>query len=283
MKVYKMKERWGPYQQAAIDWMYANDFESPQEGIKYLRQQEQIDDQDPSVYFRFGMNYLALKQYNLAIPAWEKAVKIYHSWGADDIYPNYLLGLSYHKAGQYKKEGKFYKKINKFIPENPWILTGQALLAFAEKDTVRANRYIEKYISFKKEKSYPEASIEEGLGDIYFQAGDLKEGRDHYMKAISLSPEVPYGYFNLANFLIDSNYSLDEVPGLLDKAMELAANKVDYYNYMATKGWALFKQGKNQEALEILQKAWDKAPYKLYSIRSRLEEVKKVAKEQGII
>ncbi len=61
--------------------------------------------------------------------------------------------------------------------------------------------------------------------------------------------------------------------------MELAANKVDYYEYLNTKGWALFKQGKNQEALEIIQKAWDEAPFKLYSIRSHLEEVKKAEKK----
>ena len=43
--------------------------------------------------------------------------------------------------------------------------------------------------------------------------------------------------FSLA-FLIENNRNLDEIPGLMDKAMELASNKVDYYEYLNTKGWS---------------------------------------------
>jgi hypothetical protein len=31
----------------------------------------------------------------------------------------------------------------------------------------------------------------------------------------------------------------------------------DNYHYLDTKGWGLYKQGKYNEALEILQKSWD--------------------------
>jgi len=40
----------------------------------------------------------------------------------------------------------------------------------------------------------------------------------------------------------------------IDKALEL---KNDNYKYLHTKGLGLYKQGKYQEALEILQKSWD--------------------------
>ena len=56
--------------------------------------------------------------------------------------------------------------------------------------------------------------------------------------------------------------------------MGLAKNKIEYYDYLNIKGWGLYKQGKAKEALEILQKCWDEAPFKLYSIRSHYEEVK---------
>ena len=79
----------------------------------------------------------------------------------------------------------------------------------------------------------------------------------------------------LANFFIENNRKLDEVAELMDKAMKMAKNKVDYYNYLNTKGWALYKQGKTKESLDILQKCWDETPYKLYSIKSHYEEVKK--------
>ena len=47
------------------------------------------------------------------------------------------------------------------------IITLKALLAFAEKDTIEANRYIENYIAVKKAASDSEANIANGLGDIY--------------------------------------------------------------------------------------------------------------------
>jgi hypothetical protein len=66
----------------------------------------------------------------------------------------------------------------------------------------------------------------------------------------------------------------------MDKAMLLASNKLFYYDYLETKGWSLYKLGKNREALEILQKAWDEAPFRLYSIRSHLEEVNEAVEKQ---
>jgi hypothetical protein len=44
-----------------------------------------------------------------------------------------------------------------------------------------------------------------------------------------------------------------------------------------TKGWAYYTMGKNKEALDILQKVWNEAPYKIYTIRSHYEEVKKAS------
>ena len=40
----------------------------------------------------------------------------------------------------------------------------------------------------------------------------------------------------------------------LDKALEL---RPDNYLFLHTKGWGLYKQGKYEEALEMLQKSWD--------------------------
>ena len=58
----------------------------------------------------------------------------------------------------------------------------------------------------------------------------------------------------LAYFLIDKDRNINEGLELVDKALELSP---DNYNYLHTKGWGLYKQGKYQEALEILQKSWD--------------------------
>jgi tetratricopeptide (TPR) repeat protein len=282
LKCHKKKDQWPPIHQLLINWVYALFFESLDEQLKYSKQRQQIDDQGPSTHNMLGQTYFKMKQYDKVIPEIEKSLEITGRWDKEWLKDNqgfFMLGRAYEETGQFKKEKRLLKKAKKYIPET-WVNTLEALLAFAEKDTVEANRYIEKFIAVKKAASHSEAFIATGLGDIYYQAGIIDKAEEYYSKAVSLESENLAFINVLASFLIDNNRNLDTVQGLMDKAMELASNKVDYYEYLNTKGWALFKQGKNQEALEIIQKAWDEAPYKLYSIRSHLEEVKKAAERK---
>jgi tetratricopeptide (TPR) repeat protein len=263
-------------------WAYAFSFESPEEQIKYLKQLLDIDDQDPSMHYLLGMTYHGLKQYDKAIPELEKSLEICRKWGKDymknpGIY--WELGNSYNKTGQFKKEKKLLKEAEHYIP-GTWLNTLQALLAFSEKDTIKANSYIEKYISVKKGNSDSEADIANGVGDIYGLSGLMDKAEEYYRKALSMEPDNVDRIYVLAYFSIENNRNMNEVPELMDKAMKLAPNKIDYYNYLDMKGWSLYKQGKYQESLEILQRTWDEAPFKLYSIRSHLEEVKKAMEGQ---
>ena len=58
----------------------------------------------------------------------------------------------------------------------------------------------------------------------------------------------------LAFFLIDKDRNIREGLGLVDTAMKIFPD--DSY-LLDTKGWGLYKQGKYNEALEVLQKSWD--------------------------
>ncbi len=59
---------------------------------------------------------------------------------------------------------------------------------------------------------------------------------------------------DLAYFLIDKDRNIIEGLELAGKALALSP---DNYDYLNTKGWGLYKQGKYDEALDILQKSWD--------------------------
>ena len=281
LKYYNKKDQWPESQKLAASWAYAFSFEPPEEGIKYLKLAQQIDDEDPSIPYLLGLSYNLIKQYDKSIPVLENALKLNKKWGKDFLKNNWaywMLGEAYDKTGQYGKEKKLYREAQHYIPET-WLTTREALLAFSEKDTVRANRYIEKYLSAKKKNSSSGADIEEGLGDIYFQAGLMEKAEGYYRKALSLEPVKLSRINTLANFLVESNRNLKDVSGLIDNAMMLAKDSVVYYNCYDTKGRALYKQGLYKEALEILQKNWDKAPFKLYTYRSHLDEVKKAVSE----
>jgi AraC-like DNA-binding protein/tetratricopeptide (TPR) repeat protein len=282
LKYYKMKDRWTDQQKIAANWAYALSFEPPMEGIKYLKMGQKIDDDDPSIPYLLGLSYNLIKQYDKAIPELENHLKISKKWSNDFLKNNWaywMLGEAYNKTGQYRKERKLYREARHYIPET-WLTTREALLAFSEKDTNRANRYTAKYLAEKKKMSSTAAEIEEGLGDIYFQAGLMEKAEGYYRRALSLDPGNMRRIVTLANFLVESKRNLEDVQGLMDKAMESAQDSVVYYNYCDTKGMALYKQGKYKEALAILQNTWDKAPFKLYTYRSHLEEAKKAAAEQ---
>lgn len=280
---YERRDRMSYSDQLYASWAYAFSFESPEEQIKYLKQLLDIDDQDPNMHYLLGMTYDGLQQYDKAIPELERSFEILKKWGKENLENTtggyFLLGNAYNKTGQFKKEKKLLKEAEHYIP-GTWLNTLQALLAFSEKDTIKANSYIEKFISVKKGNSDSEADIANGVGDIYGQAGLMDKAEEYYRKALSLEPENVGRIYGLAYFSIISNRNLNEVPELMDKAMQLAPNKIDYYNYSDMKGWSLYKQGKYQESLEILQRTWDEAPFKLYSIRSHLEEVKKAVEVQ---
>jgi Tfp pilus assembly protein PilF len=76
----------------------------------------------------------------------------------------------------------------------------------------------------------------------------------YYRKALSLEPESPINLNNLAFFLIDKDRNVNEGMELVDKVLKL---RPEYYIYLHTKGWGFYKQGKYQEALDLLQKSWD--------------------------
>jgi Tfp pilus assembly protein PilF len=92
------------------------------------------------------------------------------------------------------------------------------------------------------------------LASIYSDAGILNKAEDYYRQALSLEPNIGFRMNSLAYFLIDKNRNINEGMELIDKALKINPNS---YLFLHTKGWGLYKQGKYQEAHEILQKSWD--------------------------
>jgi Flp pilus assembly protein TadD len=76
-------------------------------------------------------------------------------------------------------------------------------------------------------------------------------------KVIALRPDNPHAYNALGYSFADRNTRLDEAKVLIDKAIELAPNDAFI---MDSLGWVLFRQGRSQEALEILKKAYQIKP-----------------------
>jgi tetratricopeptide (TPR) repeat protein len=76
-------------------------------------------------------------------------------------------------------------------------------------------------------------------------------------KVIKLKPDHAHAYNALGYSLADRNLRLDEARGLIDQALKLAPD--DAY-IIDSLGWVLYRQGKTEEALKELQRAYAGRP-----------------------
>jgi tetratricopeptide (TPR) repeat protein len=285
IKLYEKKSQLPIGIQLQVNYQYANNFGSPDEQIVALNELKKFDDQNFFYLYLLGGVYNIYGQTDLAILEMKKSIEIAQKQGC--AYNLAYAGLAevYHKAGMFNDEKKLYKEAERNNPDKSsvfycFILIDHAGLLLAENDTTNASRYIKNIIKILKETSGTEADIERVLGSVYLKGGLPDKAEDHYRKGLSMDPENPGRMKDLADFFIESNRNLNEVSELMDKAMKLVTKKTSYYIYMDTKGWALHKQGKNREALDILEKTWKEVPFPFYYIKAHLEEVKKAVAGQ---
>jgi tetratricopeptide (TPR) repeat protein len=256
LKAYEKRNRIPLKDRFRANWIYAMYFETPNEEMIYLKQLLDLDDQNPKIHYGLGNCYFTLYQYNKAIPEYEKVLEIYKKWGVKPswIFDYTSLGEAYRKTGQYKKAKKIYELAEKDFPDDPSLSYNQALLSWSVGDTVAAIRYTTKGISFLRSISTPESSIVAILAAASADLGSMDIAEKYYRQALSLEPDNPMRLNDLAYFLINNDRNVNQGMELVDKALEL---KPQYYLFLHTKGWGLYKQKKYKEALELLQKSWD--------------------------
>jgi tetratricopeptide (TPR) repeat protein len=255
LKAYEKRDQVPMYTKLMLEWHYAEWFETPNEEIKYLKQFQDFD-LPPVGYFQMGNTYSRLLQYDKAIFYYEKALEIYNKWSSKPlgVFNYTVLGSAYHKTGQYKKEKKIYIKAERDFPDEPSVVYRQAILSLTKGDTVAANRLIKKYISICRNQSMTEVTLQLNLGYIYEEAGILDKAELIYRQLISSAAGGPNRFYRLARLLIDKDRNITEGLELIDKALVI---RPDNYDFLDIKGLGLYKQGKYQEAFEILQKSWD--------------------------
>jgi tetratricopeptide (TPR) repeat protein len=258
--VYKKKDKMTFQQKLWTDKLYAEYFGTPDDAIKSLRQLEELDGQEPLVYYNLGLNYHRLSQYDKAIPEYEKALEIYKKWNTKPLGPAYYLqlGSAYHQTHQYKKERMLYKKAEQDFPDDFILVQYQIILSLTEGDTVAANRLFERYKTVRKDQSWSEASTKSYMAYFYSEAGMLDKAEEYYRELLSLQPDNAYTKYSLADFLISKERNLNQGLELLDQIIKLYPNSYQSnYQFLDCYGWGLYKQGKYKEALEMLQKSWD--------------------------
>ena len=190
-----------------------------------------------------------------------------------------ILGDAYHQTGQFNKEKQLYKKAIVDFPDDPAILYLQAVLALTEGDSAVAEGFIHDYMTICRDvNGWPDFRIHNALGGLFSDAEYFVRAEKEYRKALALASEKDNILNNLAWMLIDHDIDLNEGLKLIDRALKISPSD---YLYLDTKGWGLYKQEKYDEALNILQKAWDLRPIYDHEIYLHIQEAEQALASQN--
>lgn len=134
----------------------------------------------------------------------------------------------------------------------PYFFVGIA--NFQLKDFVKAKAFLESGKEFVVNNDALLEQFYSTLGDTYNELENYKASYKAYDKALKLNPENAVVLNNYAYYLSLRSVNLDKAAGMAKKAVEL-----DPYNEnnLDTYAWVLYKQGKYDEALEWIKKAYN--------------------------
>jgi len=255
--------------------------ETPYEEIKYAKQLIELDELNPYYYHMFGFAYYKLFEYEEAINIWEEIFRIHEIWGTDYSNPfvYFLMGDAYHKLGEHKKEAEILALGHRIFPNAVMMQQYQAICALSHGEIEKANDIITEYKSIRHNVLHcTEAMVATGLGEIYANAKLFEEAEKHYRETLELEPDNLYRVVNFAWFLVDNDINIEEGLELTEGVLALYP---EYWPSLDTKGWALYKLGKYEEALTLLKDSWDLRTVYSHTGYLHIQEVEKALEEQN--
>ena len=265
-----------------LDHLNAYYFETPIKEIKYIKQILEVDELNVTYWYLLGLVYYQkLQDYKEAIVYFEKALEIHEKWGTKYRNPwIYLcLGNSYHQFDEHRKEKEVYELGLSLFPDYARIIQLQAICALSQGDTDKAKNFQNRFISIRKNKDlWPESRILSSVGTIYSEAKLFDKAEIYYRRALESDPRNPARLNDLAWLLIKNDMNVNEGLDLIQIALEF---EPDNWYYLDTRGWGLYKQGRYEEALNVLTGAWEIKPRYFQEGYEHIQEVKEALSSQN--
>lgn len=133
-------------------------------------------------------------------------------------------------------------------PENPGFRDSLGWASFKNQDQKKAIEELNKSLSMKMNVYEPHYH----LATVYYAAGDLENAANHYEQAIKIRPDSGEAMNNLAYLYTEQNTNIGKAIELAEAAVQLEKNNASYID---TLGWAYYRNGEAEKALNMLLKA----------------------------
>ena len=231
---------------------------NPKEYINLCKHMLEFDPQQRIIWFNLGQAYSSILQWEQAIEAYEQSLKISEQWDVGAAWAGSYLSLAsaYHANGDHQKEAELCKTGLSKFQDNRDIPRRQGVCALSLGDSARSVSYLSIYKSLSQEQLFwSDIEVDHRFAHIYAELGYNGEAEDLWRTVVDGEAHSTYHKRCFAEFLILNEINIDEG---LDMVNTILESSPDYYDILYFKGWALYKQGHLEEALEILNTAWEK-------------------------
>jgi len=210
-------------------------------------------------WWDIGITYHDFSRDNeKAASAFEKVMEINREMGSDWKIESFytIYGSTLHKIGKHEEEMNIYDIGLNVFQDNSAILARRIICLFSQGDTITAGDYLNQLIVQVKKAGAPESRIEQIKGNIYSGAGIYSKAEFHLRKAYDLESKNPDLIGSLANLLIDHDIDIDEGLELVAQGLEIMPNG---RRFLLLKGIGCYKQGRYNEAVDIMSKEWERS------------------------
>ena len=229
-------------------------------------------------WWNLGILQRWMGQWEKAAKSFEYILELGRQWNSPLTWPGLYTALpsTYHHLGRHEEEPAIYLEGLALWPDmaNLHRLLGSSYLELGRAS--EATQALALMDSLARQSGESMSTSIRWRGSAFKRAGFLDSAQVYYESALAADSGNANNINALAYLLIDYNLDIDRGVALAEKAVALMP---DDDAILDTYGWGLYKQGHNQQALEILEKAYRLAIYVYYPQSQHLSIVRKAVAE----
>jgi tetratricopeptide (TPR) repeat protein/TolB-like protein len=202
----------------------------------------ELDNRYSSAYAGLGIIYQVRGDYPAGLKMVQKALEIYPENG----FANYFMATMYRHQEEYDKALEYLEKtVKSNVFPADFANTEYGLIYLGKGDMEKAFYYIRLALRINPDNAYARTN----LGVLYEKEKKYDEAAAEFNKVLKVSPDNVYASL----YLIKVLYGKNDFDGTLKLVNNLIAKTKDFSFPYLIAGRIYYKQGKYNEAIEVLK------------------------------